>query len=303
MTIKRVPTLGPDDRLLERFVPARLTDSALVDRIQQVSISGSLLNNYVRIEDVDAIAAGEVTDPTSQLYAALLAFTSYGSTGGITLVNDYLYLDSTLTDPDSSDPDLALIETGQVFSETSADPDLLDVNPEANGGGDTGGSVDAATLRQAVLNTLLAGSNISFELDPDTLQLTIAVTGLPAVAQSGSYTDLLNKPLAYTDERAQDAAAALLTSGSHTGISFVYDDANARVNAVVNAGTGSATVGYDSLPAGVTITVTRGENGTWPVRPSSRNDLVVIWRDGGTNPAPTESAIVGFVPNVDIYMP
>ena len=38
----------------------------------------------------------------------------------------------------------------------------------------------------------------------------------------------------YTNEDAQDAAAALFTSGQHTNISFTYNDSLARINATVN---------------------------------------------------------------------
>jgi hypothetical protein len=43
----------------------------------------------------------------------------------------------------------------------------------------------------------------------------------------------------YTDEQAQDAAAALLTSGSHTGITATYVDASNRVDLAVTGGGGS----------------------------------------------------------------
>lgn len=38
----------------------------------------------------------------------------------------------------------------------------------------------------------------------------------------------------YTNEDAQDAAASLLTTGTHTGISFTYDDASNKLNATVS---------------------------------------------------------------------
>src|SRR5262245_45908904 len=39
----------------------------------------------------------------------------------------------------------------------------------------------------------------------------------------------------YSDELAQDAAALLFTNGTHSGISFAYDDPNAKLNATVTA--------------------------------------------------------------------
>jgi len=38
----------------------------------------------------------------------------------------------------------------------------------------------------------------------------------------------------YSDEKAQDAVAGSLTNGTHTGISFVYDDTTGRINATVS---------------------------------------------------------------------
>ena len=54
---------------------------------------------------------------------------------------------------------------------------------------------------------------------------------------SGSYTELRNKPTipsAYTDEQARDAAGTALANGTHTGISFVNNDAGDTINATVS---------------------------------------------------------------------
>lgn len=44
-------------------------------------------------------------------------------------------------------------------------------------------------------------------------------------------------------EEIQDTAAALFTTGTHSGISFAYDDANAKVNATVNGVTPNSQTG------------------------------------------------------------
>lgn len=67
--------------------------------------------------------------------------------------------------------------------------------------------------------------------------------GLAAVAATGAYTDLTGRPTipaAYTDEQAQDASAALFSAGTHTGITFAYDDAGNRISATVTGGGGSS---------------------------------------------------------------
>jgi hypothetical protein len=68
----------------------------------------------------------------------------------------------------------------------------------------------------------------------------------------------------YTDEQAQDAAASLLTTGSHTGISFAYDDTLGRVNATVTGG-GSGVEGA-TYTGNKTINGRFGVNATTSVR-------------------------------------
>jgi hypothetical protein len=59
---------------------------------------------------------------------------------------------------------------------------------------------------------------------------TITING-NTVALGGSITVTASDP--FTVENAQDASALLFTNGVHTGISFVYDDENTRLNATV----------------------------------------------------------------------
>lgn len=76
-------------------------------------------------------------------------------------------------------------------------------------------------------------------------QTASTVTGLAAVATSGAYADLAGTPTipaAYTDEQAQDAAAALFAAGAHTGATVTYNDAaNSLSIAVTGGGGGAAT--------------------------------------------------------------
>jgi hypothetical protein len=46
----------------------------------------------------------------------------------------------------------------------------------------------------------------------------------------------------YTNEDAQDAIASLLAAGTHTGITYTYDDANNKINSVVTAGGGGSSI-------------------------------------------------------------
>jgi polygalacturonase len=91
-------------------------------------------------------------------------------------------------------------------------------------------------------------------------------------------------------EATQDAAAALFTTGTHTGISFAYDDTNAKVNATVTGGgSGYATVqdegsaltartALNFTGAGVTVTDDAANSRTLVTIPSgggSGNTLTV----------------------------
>ena len=116
-----------------------------------------------------------------------------------------------------------------------------------------------------------------------------------------------NPPAGYSDEQAQDAVAALLAAGSHTGISFAYDDAGNKLSATVTGGggggssvgsastldslvlgdapwgfwkTGDATSIPDASPNGRNLTIT----GTAPTytnsSPLAANNDALLWPDG-----------------------
>jgi hypothetical protein len=47
----------------------------------------------------------------------------------------------------------------------------------------------------------------------------------------------------YTDENAQDAAAGLFANGTHSGITFAYNDAGASISAELDLTTNTGTIG------------------------------------------------------------
>lgn len=57
---------------------------------------------------------------------------------------------------------------------------------------------------------------------------------------------------------------------------------------------GITTVSYDMLPAGTTITVAKS-GATWPSRPTSRTDIVVVWKGADPSPAIGGSGMVADV--------
>ncbi len=70
----------------------------------------------------------------------------------------------------------------------------------------------------------------------------------------------------YTAEDAQDAASQLFVNGTHTGISFTYNDANNTIDATVTGGGGGGTT-YDLLGSNTT-----SNNAILTLRDANNND-------------------------------
>lgn len=88
---------------------------------------------------------------------------------------------------------------------------------------------------------------------------------------------------AYTDEQAQDAAALLFTSGTHSGISFSYDDANGQIDATVSA-SGSIAVEDDatSIVASATTLNFTGSGVTVTDAGSGQADVAIAGGSGSS---------------------
>lgn len=112
-------------------------------------------------------------------------------------------------------------------------------------------ATDPEVVRDTIAAALVAGTNVS--ITPNDAGDTITIA-----AASGA---------TYTDEQAQDAIAALLAAGSHTGITFTYDDANNKLSATVTGGGGGG--GGGSVP-GVSSTLPLADQ--LPVTPNAKDD-------------------------------
>lgn len=78
---------------------------------------------------------------------------------------------------------------------------------------------------------------------------------------------------------------------------LTYDSGTAKwTNADAQGG---SVPSYANLPAGSTITVAKS-GGSWPARPTSRNDIVVQWKGPDPSPSIVESGTGGMLDNVDI---
>jgi hypothetical protein len=93
---------------------------------------------------------------------------------------------------------------------------------------------------------------------------------LAAVAISGSYGDLSNKP-------------TILALGTTS----------------TTAKAGNYMPSIADLPSGSTITVLKSSN-TWPIRPTARTDIIVQWKGADPSPVIVSSGTGGMLDNVDI---
>ena len=82
----------------------------------------------------------------------------------------------------------------------------------------------------------------------------------------------------YTDEQAQDAVATMFANGTHTNITFTYDDANNAISATAQAGGGGGGTTYDLLGSNTT-----SNNAILTLRDANNNDDdIEITGSGGT---------------------
>lgn len=85
--------------------------------------------------------------------------------------------------------------------------------------------------RDALGSALVAGANVSIVPDDGANTITISAT----------------VPASYSDEQAQDAFAALIAAGTHSGVSFSYNDAGNAISATVAAQSWSQITGKPSF--------------------------------------------------------
>jgi len=82
----------------------------------------------------------------------------------------------------------------------------------------------------------------------------------------------------YTDEQAQDAIATMFANGTHTNITFTYDDTNNAISATAQAGGGGGGTTYDLLGSNTT-----SNNAILTLRDANNNDDdIEITGSGGT---------------------
>lgn len=127
--------------------------------------------------------------------------------------------------------DKADVGLGNVDNTSDADKPVSTAQQAAI---DAAAAVVPEQARDALAAALVGGANITVTVD-DTAD-TIAISGSAA----------------YSDEQAQDAIAALFEAGTHSGISFTYDDTGNAISASVPSGAPAGTASLRALGAGAT---------------------------------------------------
>ena len=121
-----------------------------------------------------------------------------------------------------------------------------------------------------------------------------AISSLAAVATSGSYNDLLNKPTIPAVSGTNTGDQTLNYNSGTGALTISGSNGNA-----VSLPVGGGAITYADLPSGSTLTVSKSGS-TWPARPTSRADVVVHWKGPDPSPSIVSSGTGGMLDNVDI---
>ena len=139
-----------------------------------------------------------------------------------------------------------------------------------------------------------AGANATFRLTDSegvTDEITFAGADGLTVENTDANTITFRAPdittQLYTDERAQDAVAAMFANGTHTNITFTYDDSNNAISATAQAGGGGSGTTYDLLGSNTTsnnaiITLRDANNNDDDIEIAGSGGTTVTW-DGANN--------------------
>lgn len=115
------------------------------------------------------------------------------------------------------------------------------------------------TYTQPIRDSIQRANDLTDDADsatPKRVPVAALGTGTPTGAKFLRDDRTWVVPAAYTTEQAQDDAAGLFSAGTHSGISFTYDDANNKINATVTSGEGATYVGTKTITGKLGVNVT-----------------------------------------------
>ena len=153
---------------------------------------------------------------------------------------------------------------------------------------------DVTDTTYSISSETAAGSNATFRLtDSEGVidEITFAGADGLTVENTDANTITFRAPdisaQLYTDEEAQDAVAAMFANGTHTNITFTYDDANNAISATAQAGGGGGGTTYDLVGSSTTsnnafITLLDANNNEDNIEITGSGGTTVSW-DGPNN--------------------
>ena len=155
---------------------------------------------------------------------------------------------------------------------------------------------DVTDTTYSISSEAASGSNATFRLtgsDGVLDNITFAGADGLTVENTDANTITFRAPnistQLYTDEKAQDAIAQMFANGTHTNITFTYDDANNSISASATGGGGGGGGGttYDLLGSNTTsnnaiITLRDANNNDDDIEITGSNGTSVTW-DGANN--------------------
>lgn len=145
---------------------------------------------------------------------------------------------------------------------------------------------------EARLSLLPSGSAIDAETVRDLIAAALRTQGLISV----TVNDAGDTITIGTTATVNESDAYLRNRANHTGTQAIATITN--LHETLNGKMGD---GYNGLPAGTTITVTKND-GVWPARPTARADITVMWKGPDPTPAIVSSGTGGMINNVDIRL-
>ena len=207
------------------------------------TISGTVYAQWdVTVSNDRALrTADDLAEGTTNKYAsstnvrALLSATSpivYTSATGI--------ISTTLTQYTDTLAKTASVVNSMSGTQTDQAPSVSSVKAYYTAG--TGISLTSGTIASTITqytDTLAKTASVVNSMSGTQTDQAPSVSSVKAYYTAGTGISLSSGTIAstitqYTDEQAQDASATLLTSGTHTGISYSYNDASNKIDSTVS---------------------------------------------------------------------
>jgi hypothetical protein len=145
---------------------------------------------------------------------------------------------------------------------------------------------DSTTVGRAVL-TAVDGPAARTAIGAGSSNLNLGTTSTTAAAGDHNH-----------DESMMDFLSTGLIAGNNIGL--IYNDTSGTIT-INGPDPGLSSISLADLPPGSTHTVYKNPTTGWPVRPTSRVDIHIIWKGADPSPAIVSSGTAGMHDNSNGY--